>query len=104
MKIKCYSVKLKSLALISSRAYKIILLNGTKVIIPVSQVLGIDADDSNCYWITAWIIDKKDINLPFIKEAWFDENKKRLETTFIYKHVPSTINSLENNIIEELCK
>jgi 1-aminocyclopropane-1-carboxylate deaminase/D-cysteine desulfhydrase-like pyridoxal-dependent ACC family enzyme len=58
MKIKCYSVRLKELRSISSKALLAIAHDGSSDVIPKSQVYGPDYDvrKSEAYWISAWIM------------------------------------------------
>lgn len=72
-KTKYYSVRLESLISISPKAYKAIAYDGTSAIIPKSQVLGPDLEvqKSDAYWISAWILEKKDIQYSTKKVRWF---------------------------------
>ena len=90
MKTKCYSVRLESLVSISDKAYKARAFDGSEAIIPKSQVFGTDYDvqKSEAYWITAWILEKKDIQYSTKKEACFDENGNMLPTWHIECHKP----------------
>jgi hypothetical protein len=60
MKTKVVSVRLKSLILISDKAYKATAFDGSTAVIPISQVFGEDYDvqKSEAYWISEWIIEK----------------------------------------------
>lgn len=90
MKTKCYSVRLQSLVSISDRAYKATSFDGSSDIIPKSQVFGVDFDvqKSNAYWISAWILDKKEIQYSCKKEAWFGEDGKMQLVYHIERHIP----------------
>jgi len=95
MKTKCYSVRLESLVSISDKAYKAIAFNGSEAIIPKSQVYGRDLDmiKSEAYWITAWILEKKNLQYSTKKQAWFytDTGKRAPEIT-VTRHIPKKIN------------
>lgn len=108
-KIKCFSVRLKSLTSISEKCYKATAFDGSTAFIPKSQVYGQDYDvqKSDAYWIASWFLEKDDVKLQcsFKKEAWFDkETGNRLPTYTIEKHVPDKKTPVENNIIEDLKK
>ncbi|MEL7600567.1 MAG: hypothetical protein AAGU18_10790 [Proteiniphilum sp.] len=80
MKIKCISVRLESLVSISDKAFKARDFSGNEDIIPKSQVYGQDWDviKSEAYWISAWVLEKKEI-ITGKKFAWFDsETKKKI--------------------------
>lgn len=107
MKTKCYSVRLEHLAEISPKAYKAYAFDGSQAIIPKSQVFGRDWDvmKSDAYWISAWILEKKNIQYSAKKEAWFDsETGKMLPTYTIEKHKPEKIDPVADNTIEDLKK
>lgn len=93
MRTLCCSVRLKSLVSISDKAFKATTFTGVIEIIPKSQVFGIDnaVYKSDAYWISAWILKKKNIQYSTRKEAWFDENGNMLPTYHIEKHVPKRI-------------
>lgn len=94
MKTKCYSVRLQSLSRISAKACKATSFDGSEDIIPASQVFGQDYDvtKSDAYWISAWILSKKNIQYSAKKEAWFDSDTRRMLPTYhIEKHVPKRI-------------
>lgn len=93
MRTKCYSVRLQSLSRISAKAYKAKSFDGSEDIIPASQVFGKDYDvtKSDAYWISAWILEKKNIQYSTKKEAWFDEHGNMLPSYHIEKHVPKRI-------------
>jgi len=95
MKTKCYSVRLESLVSISDKAYKAISFDGSEAIIPKSQVLGRDwsISKSEAWWITAWILERKNIQYSRKKEAWFytDTGKMAPKITVI-RHIPKKVN------------
>jgi len=104
MKIKCYSIRLKSLSLISNKAFKATAFDGSTDIIPASQVFGMDYDveKSDAYWISAWILEKKNIQYSTKKEAWFDEHGKMMPTYHVEKHSTDKQSPVVSNEIEEL--
>lgn len=106
MKTKCYSVRLQSLVSISDRAYKATAFDGSTAIIPKSQVFGQDYDvqKSEAYWISAWILEKKDLQYSAKKEAWFDENGQMQPTYHVEHHKPEKKQSLTTNELKELRK
>ena len=104
MKTKCYSVRLESLVRVSPKAYKVTAFDGSSDIIPASQVFGQDFEiqKSDAYWISAWILDKKNIQYSTKKQAWFDENGHRLPTYSVEHHEPERMQPREHNTIEEV--
>lgn len=105
MKTKCFSVRLESLVSISDRAYKARAFDGSEAIIPKSQVFGYDYDvqKSEAYWISAWILEQKDLQYSSKKEAWFDKDTgKMLPTYQVEKHKPNKIENKQVKPIKEL--
>jgi hypothetical protein len=104
MKTLCYSVRLESLTRISDKAYKAVAFDGSSDVIPASQVFGQDWEVQKCdaYWISAWILSKKNLQYSSKKQAWFDENGNRLPTYTIERHVPDKIEAKESNEIDDL--
>lgn len=91
MRVKCYSVRLKSLTAISDKCYKAIGFDGSEALIPKSQYFGEDYDvlKANAHWISAWILDKKKLQYSAKKENFFDNKTGRmLPKILIEKHVP----------------
>lgn len=91
MRTLCYSVRLQSLESITDRAYKAIAFDGSTAIIPKSQVFGEDyeAHKSEAYWISAWILEKKDLQYSNKKKAWFNTDTHRFEPfVVIERHTP----------------
>lgn len=93
MKTKCYSVRLESLISISDKAYKASGFDGSEAVLPKSQVFGQDYDvmKSEAYWISAWILEKKNLQYSAKKEAWFNEAGKKLPSFKVEKHIPKPI-------------
>ena len=106
MKIKCYSIRLKSLIRNKGKAFKATAFDGSTDIIPASQVFGMDYDveKSDAYWISAWILEKKNIQYSTKKEAWFDEHGKMMPTYHVEKHTPEKQTPVASNEIAELRK
>ena len=104
MRTLCYSVRLESLVRISDKAFKATAFDGTNDIIPASQVFGRDYEvmKSDAYWISAWILGKKNIQYSGKKQAWFDENGHMMPTYTIERHTPEKLTPKESNIIDEL--
>ena len=92
MKTKCYSVRLKSLDLISDKAYKAVAFDGSSDIIPASQVFcpDLEVGKSDAWWISAWILEKKSIQYSTKKSAWFDKDGTRLETSSAFASLTAT--------------
>ncbi len=107
MKTKCYSVRLESLTSISEKAYKASAFDGSTAIIPKSQVFGNDYEvqKSDAYWISAWILEQKDLQYSGKKEAWFDnESRKQLPAYTVTRHTPKQKEKVISNEIKELKK
>ena len=94
MKTLCNSVKLEALISISDKCFKAVAFDGSEALIPKSQYFGKDFEvtKSEAYWISAWILSKKNIQYSTKKQAWFDETRKQLPSFKVTKHVPSNIN------------
>jgi len=103
-KTLCYSVRLDSLTRISEKAYKATSFDGSSDIIPVSCVFGRDFEvmKSDAYWIASWILPKKDIQYSSKKQAWFNEEGRKLPTYTVEKHEPKRMEAKESNIINDL--
>lgn len=107
MVTKYYSVRLQSLASISDKAYIATAFDGSEAIIPKSQVIGPDCDveKSDAWWISAWILEKKNLQYSGKKAAWFDtDTSKRMPDYTVERHSPSRKLPKENNIINQLKK
>ena len=91
MKTKLISVRLQSLVEISDKAYKATAFDGSTAIIPMSQVFGQDDDvqTSDAYWISAWILEKKELQYSDKKVAWCNTETNCFEPNYIVeKHTP----------------
>lgn len=105
MRVKCYSVRLASLELISPLAYKAIAFDGSSSIIPASQVYGRDDEinKSDAYWISAWILERKTLQYSRKKLAYFDKDTRRmLPNVIIEKHHPDYVQPVKDNTIPDL--
>lgn len=105
MKVKCYSVRLASLERISPLAYKAVAFDGSSAIIPASQVYGQDYEvmKSDAWWISAWILEKKNLQYSRKKSATFDkESRRRLPEIIIEKHHPDYVQPVKDNTIHDL--
>lgn len=104
MRTKCISVRLQSMVRISDKAYRAVAFDGSEAIIPSSQVFGLDYDvqKSEAYWVSEWILRKKDLQYSGKKVAWFDENGHMMPTYTIERHTPEEREAKENNEIKEL--
>lgn len=107
MKILCYSVRLSSLTVISDKCYLATAFDGSEALIPKSQVFGQDysVGKSEAYWISAWILEQKDLQYSAKKEAWFDKDTRNILPTYtIEKHTPERVKPKESNTINRLKK
>lgn len=105
MRTECISVRLESLVSISEKAYKAVAFDGSVEIIPKSQVFGRDYDvtKSEAWWISAWILEKKELQYSDKKRAWFDnESRERLPDIVVEKHRPERKRPIESNEIDSL--
>lgn len=105
MRVKCLSVRLEGLVKISDKAYSAKAFDGSKAIIPASQIFGQDFDisKSDAYWISEWILRQNSIQYSHKKEAWFDSETKRIIPTYtVEKYKPTKINPVESNEISIL--
>lgn len=103
MKVKCISVRLKSLTSISDKAYKAVAFDGSEAILPKSQVFGQDYEVSKCdaYWISEWILEKKELQYTTKKSCWIDtsdgESIKTAKVSIV-THVPHPRKPIVNEI------
>lgn len=107
MVTKYYSVRLQSLVSISDKAYIATAFDGSEAVIPKSQVLGPDFEvsKSEAWWISAWIMEKKNLQYSGKKAAWFDTvTRKRMPDYTVERHTPARKQPKENNIIDQLKK
>lgn len=98
MKTKCYSVRLESMRRISEKCFAARSYDGREALIPASQVYGQDHDVAKCeaWWITAWILQQKDIQYSAKKVAHFyTDTGKRAPDVEIVRHVPEKVVSIK---------
>jgi hypothetical protein len=94
MKTKCYSVRLESLRRISDKCFAARSFDGREALIPASQVFGPDHEvlKSEAWWISAWILERKDIQYSTKKVAYFDRaTGLQLPGVEVVRHVPHHI-------------
>ena len=87
-------MRLQSLVSISDKAYKATGFDGSEAILPKSQVLGVDYEvsKSEAYWISSWILEKKELQYSSKKEAWFDTVSGRMLPKITFKkHMPDKL-------------
>ena len=104
MRVLCYSVRLSSLTIISDKCMLATAFDGSEALIPTSQYYGDDygVTKSEAYWISAWILEKKELQYSSKKEAWFDsETRKELPTYIITKKTPEKIEATETKPLNE---
>lgn len=96
---------MKSLVRISDKACIAEAYDGSKDIMPISQIYGYDSDvrKSDAFWISEWILSKKSIQYSHKKQAWFDKDKRIMLATYsVEKHKPEKIEPKESNEISSL--
>ena len=93
-----------SLVSISDRAYKATAFDGSTDVLPKICLFGVDYDvhKSEAYWISAWILEKKDLQYSKKKEAWFDEKGNMLPTYYVEHHIPEKKQLINYKPIKEL--
>lgn len=66
-------MRLQSLTPISNKAYKATAFDGSTAIIPKSMIIEPDfeVEKSDAYWISAWILEKKELQYSRNKVKWF---------------------------------
>jgi len=97
MKDLCYSVRLQSLTSISDKCCKAVGFNGSEALIPKQFVYEQDWDvsKSEAWWISTWILERKNIQYSSKKQAWFDrETGRQLPTYTFEKHVPEKVENI----------
>ncbi|MFA6677779.1 MAG: hypothetical protein WCS34_09385 [Bacteroidales bacterium] len=105
-KILCYSVRLKTLTEISPKASKAIGYDGSSAIIPNSQIFGRNnnVNKSQAYWISAWILDKKELTYSHKVKAYFNSNGKRLPNITITEYSPKKVTIDNIDLPEDLLR
>lgn len=74
--------------------------DGSEAVIPKSQVFGPDFGVSKCeaYWISDWILGKKQLQYSNKKEGWYNPDKRTVEPSVkivVEKHIPTRIEPKE---------
>lgn len=95
------------MTLISAKCYKATAFDGSEALIPKSQVYGQDYDvqKSDAYWITAWILEQKDLQYSNKKVAFFDSyTGKRLPNVTIEVRTPALIEPQPVKVDESLTR
>ena len=90
---------------ISDKAFMAESFDGTSDVIPESQIYGADFDvcKSDAYWISEWILRKKDIQYSYKKCAWFDSDTRRMLPTYtVEKKKKKKREIVDNNFINDL--
>lgn len=109
MKTKCISIKLQSLVSISDKCFKATDFNGNEDLIPKSQVFGIvnSSSKSEAYWISEWILEKKNLTYSHKKIAWHDSETNKFQphvTISVEKHIPTKIEPIKSTPDAELTR
>lgn len=90
---KCYSVRLESFYSISPKCYKAVAFDGSESLIPASQYFGQDYDvsKSGAYWISAWILSKKELQYSTKKWTNFSKAGKNIGQIEFAHHTPKQL-------------
>lgn len=90
---KCYSVRLELFYSISSKCYKALAFNGSEALIPASQYFGQDhsVSKSDSYWISAWILEKKELQYSIKKWTNFSKAGKNIGKIEFKHHKPKKL-------------
>jgi len=94
---KCYSVRLESFYSISPKCYKAVAFDGSEALIPASQYYGQDYDvqKSEAYWISAWILEKKELQYSSKKWSNFSKDGRNIGQIEFTHHTPERLDSLK---------
>ena len=108
-KVKCYSVRLKSLRSISSKAYMAQDFAGNEAILPKSAVFNQDQEvsSSEAFWLAAWILEVKNLQYSTKKAGWYNPTTFQIEPHFetvVEKHVPEKSEALPSQPLNNLLK
>lgn len=92
---KCFSVRLESFFKISPKCYKAVAFDGSEALIPASQYYGQDYDvqKSEAHWITAWILEKKDLQYSTKKWTNFSKAGKNIGQIEFTHHTPKKLDA-----------
>lgn len=108
-KTRVYSVRLQSLTAISDKCYRAVAFDGSSGLIPKSQVFGQDYDviKSDAYWISAWILEQKNIQYSTKKEGWYNPSTQKVEQyshLIIETHIPEKIEPIISTADDRLTR
>src|SRR5690625_605858 len=102
MKTKCYNVKLRSLKDISPKCFLATAFDGSEAFIPKSQYFGCDGSG---HWISAWILERKDLQYSTKKHAMFDRYTGRMVPEITYeRHTPEKIEPVNSGPDKKLLR
>ncbi len=90
---RCYSVRLEFMIPISPKCWKATAFDGSEALIPDSQYFGQDHDvlKSEAHWISAWILEKKDLQYSSKKWTNFSKAGKNIGQIEFTHHTPKKI-------------
>ena len=90
---KCISVKLQAFYSISSKCYKTVAYDGSEALIPASQFYGQDYErtKSESYWITEWILQRKDLQYSTKKWSIFSQDGRNIGQIEFKHHKPEKL-------------
>lgn len=79
-RILCYSVRYAGLRVISPKAVSLKCFDGSEAVIPRSQIFGTDfsSTKSDAVWVSAWILERKEIQYSTKRSAWFDPETNKM--------------------------
>jgi len=108
-KVKCYSVRLQTLISISEKCYQATAFDGSSALIPKSQFFGQDYEvqNSDAWWISAWILEQKNLQYSTSKVSFFDKDKAEFfdeSPIKIERHIPEEKKSEYTLPLPELVK
>lgn len=86
--------------MISAKCFKATAFDGSEALIPTSQIYGIDYDvsKSNAFWISAWILEQKNLQYSNKKCGWYDPEIGQIRPHIIIEHhIPTKIEAIKND-------
>lgn len=103
---KAISVRLQSLVSISDKCYKAVAFDGSEALIPKSQVYGQDWDvhKSEAYWISEWILEKKELQYSSKKWTIFSKEGKNIGQISFEHHTPKKLDKSNINHDDSLTR
>ncbi len=86
-------MRLESFYSISLKCYKAVAFDGSEALIPASQYFGQDYDvsKSKAYWITEWILKKKELQYSSKKWTNFSKEGKNIGQIEFTHHKPKKL-------------